>query len=141
MMAKYRESIAVSAPPERAWRAVVAFEERPRYSSRVKEAEVIGGGPLKVGSTIRLQVDRDRFTPSVTAMDEGRALTLVVKGPGFRATHHYGLQAKGGTTELSLTGQFGGLLGGIFAILMGNSVRRDLRDELAAIKAAAEARA
>lgn len=138
-MAKYRESVTVSAPVQRVWRAVVAFEERPRYSSRVKQAEVIGGGPLKAGSAVRLQVDRDRFTPTVTAMDEGRSLTLLVKGPGFRASHHYEVGAVGDATELSLSGEFGGLLGGIFTALMRSSVRRDLRDELSAIKAAAEA--
>jgi hypothetical protein len=140
-MAKYQESITVSAAPAQVWRAVVAFEERPRYSVRVKQAEVIGGGPLKVGSAIRLQVDRDRFTPTVAAMEEGRSLTLSVKGPGFRATHRYEVREAGGATEASLTGEFGGLLGGVFTVFMGGSVRKDLRDELAAIKAAAEAKA
>ncbi len=137
-MPALEESVMVQAPLERVWEAVVDFEGRPKHSPRVKEARLLDGPPLRVGSHIRLVVDRNTFTPVVLAMQPGERLTLVMKGPGFRATHEYQLRARGGKTEVTLAAQYGGLMGGLFGGLMKGSVRRDLTEELAAIKEAAE---
>ena len=64
-MASVQETISIGASPDRVWAAIVDFEARPRFAPRVKEAQILDGGPLKEGSRIRLKVDRDRFTPTV----------------------------------------------------------------------------
>ena len=121
------------------WDAVVDYEARPRWSPRVKEARILGGPPLRQGSRIRLRIGRDRFRATVVEMRPPELLSLEVRGPGFRVSHTYELQPSGDQTGLTLTALFRGLIGRLVARFMRSSVSRGLIDELAAIRAAAEA--
>ena len=132
------ESITVAAPPGHVWDSVVDYGSRPQWAPRVKDAEIIDGGPLREGSRIRLHIDRDRFTATVVEFQPPRRLSLLVKGPGFRVNHIYDLTANEETTDVALTGRFRGIVGRLVRRFMRGRVRRDLTDELAAIKAAAE---
>ena len=138
-IANIAESVIVAAPPDKVWDAVVDFEARPHWEPRVKEAQIIGGGPLQEGSRIRLKVDRDRFTSTVVELRPEERLSLLVKGPGFRVNHIYELNAREDGTEVTMTGEYQGIIGKLAVRFMRGSVRRDLVDELAAIKRAAEA--
>ena len=71
-------------------------------------------------------------------MSPPEQLSLLVKGLGFRVNHIYELRSDDGGTELTITGVFGGVAGGLLVRMMPGSVRRDLLDELAAIKVASE---
>ena len=138
-MGRVQEDVLVDAPPDRVWNEVVDFEARPLWAPRVKQARIVDGGPLKEGSRIRLKIGRDRFTPTVVEIRPPGRLTLLVRGPGFRVNHVYELRPAGDTTSLTLTGHYSGLIGRLVARFMRRSVRRDLTDELAALKRAAEA--
>ena len=136
---RVEETISISSVTlDRVWDALVDMESRPRWSKRVKEAQVLGGGPLQEDSRIRLRVGRDRFTAVVTELRPRKCLALEVRGPGFKASHEYHLAGATGATTLTIPGQFGGLLGGLLGWLGRGGVRRDLREELAAIQRAAE---
>ena len=138
-IADITESVVVAASPDTVWDAVVDFEARPHWEPRVKEAQIIGGGPLQEGSRIRLKVDRDRFTSTVVELRPEERLSLLVKGPGFRVNHIYELHAREDSTKVTMTGEYRGVIGKLVVRFMRGSVRRDLVDELAAIKQAAEA--
>ena len=133
-----QESLDVAAARHRVWEAVVDCEARPRWSSRFKSAQLVGGPPLREGSRIRLHIARDRFTATVVELGPPERLTLLVKGPGFRVNRTYELCERGSETRVTLTGEYRGVVGRLVARLMPRSIRRDLVDELAAIKAAAE---
>ena len=134
-MSVIEKSTVVDRPPQRVWDAVVDFEARPDWSPRVKEAELIYGPPLHEGGRVRLHIDRDRFTARVVTFRPGERLSLLVKGPGFQATHTYDLSPSGDGTAVTMTGEFRGVLGRLAARFMRGSVERDLT----AIKASAEA--
>ncbi len=138
-MGSMQESSLITASPGQVWQAVVDFPSRPHWSPRVKDAQILGEGPLREGSRIRLTVDRDRFTSTVVEMHPSEKLTLLVKGPGFRVFHTYQLRPSGDGTEITMTGDYGGLIGKLVVRFMSRSLRRDLTDELAAIKRAADA--
>ncbi len=137
-MGTIQETTLIEGSQEQVWKAVVDFPARPHWSPRVKEARFLDEGPLQVESRIRLKVDRDRFTSTVVEMHPPERLVLLVKGPGFRVTHSYQLRRKEDKTEVTMSGDFGGLIGKLVVRFMRRSVRRDLTDELAAIKGAAE---
>ncbi|MBI2856281.1 MAG: SRPBCC family protein [Chloroflexi bacterium] len=137
-MVTIKESVLVASTPERVWSAVVDFEARPQWSSRVKEAHVLDGAPLREGSRILLVVGRDRFTATVVEIRPQERLALLVKGPGFRVNHVYELRPSGDGTDVALAGEYGGIIGRLAARFMGGSVRRDLVEELAAIRSSAE---
>ena len=138
-MATVKESVQVNSTPERVWGAVVDFEGRPKWAPRVKEAHVLDGEALHEGSRIRLTIGRDRFTATVVGIHPPERLTLLVKGPGFRVTHTYELRPTGEGTDVALAGVYRGLIGSLVARFMRNSVRRDIVDELDAIRLSLEA--
>ncbi len=138
-MAKVTQTVSISTDAKRAWDAIVDFPSRAKWSTCVKSAEIVGGGPLKQGSEIRLHVDKNRFRPKVQVLKAPERLTLLVKGPGFWARHDYQVSATGDKTSVTLTGEFGGPMGVLFGALGKGSIQKDLVDELAAIKKAAEA--
>jgi hypothetical protein len=74
----------------------------------------------------------------VVTIDPPNHLSLLVKGPGFRVNHNYLLAARDDSTEVTITGDYGGLIGGFVSRFMRGSITRDLVDELAAIKRASE---
>ena len=128
----------MASMPQRVWDAMVDYESRPRWSPRVKEAAVLGGAPLREGSRIRLRIDRDRFTATVVEIRPPERLALLIKGPGFQARHTYELTPSGDRTQVTLTAEFGGIIGRMSARFMRGSLERDLKEELAAIKASVE---
>ena len=121
------------------WEVLVDYEAPPRWSLRVQEARVLDDGPLSEGSRIRLRIDRNRFTATVVEINPPERLSLLVKGPGFRVTHSYGLHPGVEETTVTIRADYRGPIGRLALRLMSGSVRRDLTGELAAIKTAAEA--
>ena len=138
-MGSVQDGVEVAASADRVWDAVVDYEARTQWSPRMKEARVLDDGPLREGSRIRLHKDRDRFTATVVEIRPPERLTLLVKGPGFRVHHTYELRTGGDHTGVTLTGDYRGVIGRLVARFMRGSVQRDVIDELAAIKVAAEA--
>ena len=138
-MGSIQESIVVTMPPSQVWAAVVDFEARPQWAPRVKEARIVEGGPLEEGSKICLKIGRDRFTATVVEIRRSERLVLLVRGLGFRVNHVYELQPAGDGTSLMLGGHYSGVIGRLVTRFMRGSVRRDLIDELDAIKRASEA--
>ncbi|MSQ22147.1 MAG: hypothetical protein EXR53_02400 [Dehalococcoidia bacterium] len=138
-MGTIQEVTLIAGSQDQVWKAVVDYPARTRWWPRVKEARLLDEGPLQVGSRIRLKVDKDQFTSTVVEVHPPERLVLLVKGPGFRVTHSYRLQPTGVKTEVTMSGEYGGLIGSLVVRFMQRSVRRDLTDELAALKGAAEA--
>ena len=132
------EEIAVYASPERGWQAVADYPFRAIYSERARSAEIVGS-VLKPGAKIRLQIDRRAFTVTVASMRPPEYLETRFGIPVlFSGAHSYTVSSTAEGASVRIDGEFGGLLGSALTRLMRSSTARDLRDELAAIKAAAE---
>lgn len=58
---------------------------------------------------------------------------------GFRAHHLYAVEPSSDGATVTITAHWGGVLGSAMGTLMRGSVRKDLLDELDAIKGTAEA--
>ena len=133
--------VHLACPPEHAWAAVTDFPSRAAWSERVKEASVEDGALLRIGSRVRIKVDRRSFVLSVEELDPPRRLGLLAKGPLFFARHTYDVGGEDGQATVELRAEYGGPLGAVMGKLMSGSIRRDLDDEFAAIRAEAEERA
>ncbi|MYB84695.1 MAG: hypothetical protein F4X54_08180 [Chloroflexi bacterium] len=133
------EEIAVNASPERAWQAVTDYPSRVVHSERVNGAEVIGG-VLEPGAKIRLRIDRRAFTVTVASVCPPEYLETRFGIPVlFSGAHAYTVSGTAEGASVRIDGEFSGLLGSTLTRLMRSSASRDLRDELAAVKAASEA--
>lgn len=139
---KQSENITVNASPERVWRALTDLEDRVRWSDRLHEMSTLDGKGLALGSRMRIKVDRSRFKVTVTEFDPPTRMVSGAKNPVMTYFHAYAIsEVSEGVTRLTLTGSMGGVVGALMGAFSKNRMRRDLRDELAPIKEAAEASA
>lgn len=137
---KQSENITINASPERVWRALTDLEDRVRWNDRLHEMSTIDGEDLALGSRMRIKVDRSRFKVTVTEFDPPTRMVSGAKNPVMTYFHAYDISEESeGVTRLTLTGSMGGVMGSLMGAFSKNRMRRDLRDELAPIKEAAEA--
>ena len=136
------ETIAINATPEKVWKELTDLEGRVRWSDRLRDMPTVDGEALALGNRMRIRVDRSRFKVTVTEFDPPTHLVTGAKHPLMSYSRAYLIrEVSEGVGELSLTGALGGALGSVMGALSKNRMRRDLRDELAPIKEAAEATA
>ena len=134
------ETFAIDATPERVWKELTDLEGRVRSSDRLREMSTVDGKALALGRPIRIRVDRSRSKVTVTKFDPPTHLVTGAKNPLMNYSHAYLIrEVSDGVAELSLTGALGGALGSAMGTLSKTRMRRDLREELAPIKEAAEA--
>ena len=134
------ETFAINATPERAWKELTDLEGRVRWSDRLREMSTVDGLALALGSRMRIRVDRSRFKITVRKFDPPTHMVTGAKNPLMSYSHAYLIrELAAGVTELSLTGALGVALGSVIGALSKSRMRRDLRDEPAPIKEAAEA--
>ena len=89
---------------------------------------------------MRIRVDRSRFKVTVTKFDPPPRMVSGAKNPVMSYFHSYDIsEVSDGVIELTLTGAIGGVLGAFMGVFGKKRMQRDLRDELAPIKEAAEA--
>jgi len=134
-----QQNILIQALPLHVWDTLVDFESRTLWSTRVSLARVLPSGPLRIASRIEIAVGADRSMYQVTELQPPERLFLALQGHKFKSSRLYELRGTGGTTNLILTTDFGGIMGGAIELLRGRAVRLDLVDELQAIRQAAEA--
>ncbi len=137
-MESIEQSIMVAAPPERVWDVVTDWEARPRWAPRVEKAEILGGGPIRKGSRIRIQVEDRRFTPRVVEIHPPERLVIQIGSFAVRVRHTYEVRPDNGETILTLGVEYGGMFGGIVGRKMLGSSNRELDEELADLKRAVE---
>ena len=134
------ETSAINATPERVWKELTDLEGRVRWSDRLREMSTVDGLALALGSRMRSRVDRSRFKVTVTEFDPPTHLVTGAKNPLMSYSHAYLIrEVAAGVAELSLTGALGGPLDSVMGALSKTRMRRDLREEPAPIKEAAEA--
>ncbi|MDE0231191.1 MAG: SRPBCC domain-containing protein [bacterium] len=136
---KQSEIITINASAERVWNALTDLEDRVRWNDRLHEMSTLDGKDLAPGSRMLSKVDKSRFKVTVTEFDPPTRMASGAKNPVMTYFHAYDLtEVSEGVTQLTLTGSMGGVLGKLMGTFSKNRMRRDLRDELAPIKEAAE---
>ena len=134
------ETIAINATPKRVWKELTDLEDRVRWSDRLREMSTLDGLALALGSRMRIRVDRSRFKVTVTKFVPPTRMVSGAKNPVMSYFHSYDIsELSESLTQLTLTGAIGGVLGSLRGLFSKSRMQRDLRDELAPIKEAAEA--
>lgn len=140
MMVFVRE-FEVNAPPDRVWSVMRDVERWHEWTASVTRIEVVGGGPLRVGS--RAWVRQPKFPPALwvaTEVDDGgRSFTWVNRAPGLllvTATHSVAASGSGCRARLSLG--YEGLLGPLLARMTRGITERYLDMEAAGLKKRSE---
>jgi uncharacterized membrane protein len=128
----FRIAVDINAPPDRVWAVMRNIESGPDWTPTVKKIRRLDKGSLAVGS--RAIIWQPKLLPAkwrVTELDDSRKLfTWETRGPGMRLQARHWVEGAGNTSRATLSIQFSGLLGPLFARLT-----RNLSDRYLALEA------
>jgi uncharacterized protein YndB with AHSA1/START domain len=135
-------TIDVEAPVGRVWEALSDVERWPEWAPTVTSVRRLDGGPLAVGSRVR--VEQPRIPPTryvVTELEPGRSFTWMATGPGVRTTARHLLEdLTTGGTRVTLAVEQAGVVGGVMGRFYRRLTDRYLTAEAEGIKARSEGR-
>jgi uncharacterized membrane protein len=128
----FRIAVDINTPPDRVWAVIRDVESWPEWTPTVKKIRRLDKGSLAVGS--RAIIWQPKLLPAkwrVTELDDSRKLfTWETRGPGMRLQARHWVEGAGNTSRATLSIQFSGLLGPLFARLT-----RNLNDRYLALEA------
>jgi uncharacterized membrane protein len=134
--------IDIDAPADRVWDVLSDARAWPTWTPSVTSVEVLGDGPLRVGSRARLKQPRIGTTQwTVTELVPGRGFTWESRGPGFLAVARHEVEPlDDARARVRLSVSQSGIIGGPVGRLFYRGLTdRYLAMEATGLKARAEA--
>ncbi|MGE3288463.1 MAG: SRPBCC family protein [Pseudonocardia sp.] len=134
---EWTHSVPIDAPPDVVWGLVADVESWPRYISTVRSVTRLDEGPLRVGSSARIQQPgQPPAVWTVERLDPGREFSWSTARRGLRmtGTHRVVPDGPGCRNEIGLAGS------GPLAVLLVPLARYVLRTENAGFRAEARRR-
>ncbi|GAA1840399.1 hypothetical protein GCM10009836_19680 [Pseudonocardia ailaonensis] len=136
---RYRATVRIAAPPERAWEILAAVTEWPSWTPTVTAVQT-GPGPLRVGQVVRVSQPGRRPTDyTVSELTPGRSFTWGRAGAAVRQEAGHEVEAADGGCAVHLEFAMEGPLGSLLGALAGGRIRSMVDTEAASLKARAEA--
>lgn len=131
--------IDIAAEPSAVWSALMEVGEWPRWTASMKTVELLGEGPLRLGSRARVkQPGMPTMTWEVTELTDGRSFTWQAKTPGVVTIGRHEVAPSADGSSLVLTVEQRGPLAGITGLLSRARTRRFIRMEAEGLKACSE---
>ena len=137
------DQITIAAPIETVWAVYTDVTAWPEWTASVTSVELLGTGPLTIGSRVRIKQPRlPRVTWTVTELEPGRSWIWSNDSPGAhtRAGHELTPTDDGGT-EARLWIDQQGVIGAAVGRMARNLTRRYLRMEAEGLKRRSESQA
>ena len=137
----FETSVAVAANAEEVWAVLVDVERAPEWTASMTDVELLGEGPLSVGSRVRIK--QPRLPPvvwEVTSLEPGRSFSWKAGGPGFTTIGEHQVIAEGpGRATATLGIRRSGPLAAVADLLFGRVDRRYVTTEAEGLKRRSEA--
>src|SRR5262245_36853891 len=130
-MRTFSKSIDIAAKPERVWRILIDVERWPEWTKSMQTVRRLEGGVFTMGSSA--WISQPKLRPAVwtvTQFEPGRSFTWTAKAPGLRVLGTHSVQPTDGGSQVTLSVQFNGLLGGLWV-----TYRAKLNNEYLALEA------
>ena len=139
MRAPLQVEVAVDAPAERLWAAMVDVERWPAWTPSMRRVRYLSTGGLRRGNVVVIRQPRSpsmRWT--IEEVVPGRSFTWVARSPGVVTVARHEVEP-GPPTRLRLSVQWSGPAATIVRFLAGRRTRRFLALEAEGLAAAAGA--
>jgi len=129
-------TVEIPAPPATVWRVMADVERWPEWTPSVRRVKLLTPGPMRVGSRARIR--QPGLPPAcwrVTELEADRGFTWVSTMPGLRVTGKHWIEAMNDGCRVTLSIQYGGLLGPLLASCTTHVNDRYLAMEASGLKA------
>lgn len=121
----FRTTRQVDAPPERVWEVMIDVARWPEWTPTVTSVEPLDGGPLAVGSRVRIRQPRlATATWVVTEVAPGHRFTWEATAPGIRSVATHEVVAEGYGSRVSLAVTQHGPMGAVAALVWRRLTQR-----------------
>ena len=138
-MTIFSSSIEISVPPDRVWPVLVDVERWPEWTPTMTSVRRVDTGPLAVGSRARIRQPKlPQAEWQVTELVPGRSFTWISGGIGVRVVGLHTVESTTGGSRATVSIQFTGPLGPLFARLTRGLNERYLALEAKGLKERAE---
>jgi hypothetical protein len=125
-------TVSVQAPVEALWAVVKDVEAWPKLTESMTSVERLDGGPLRVGMRVKVhQPKLPAATWKVTELVENERFVWKARGLGFSTTAAHEVASTEAGSQLTLSVEQSGLMGG-----MVGRMWKDLTDRYIALEAA-----
>lgn len=137
---RYTRTDDIAASPAEVWPLLVDVERWPEWTESMRQLTRLDDGPLRVGSTTRVQQPKGRpLVWTVTELAEDTSFTWTATIPGIRFTADHELTpTEGGGVRVVLTFTMGGPMAWLGGLLGGARIRRYVDLEGGGLKRRAE---
>ena len=138
-MTNFSVTVDIQAPPERVMAILCDVDRWPEWTTTTTSVRRLESGPLAVGS--RARVWQPKLSPAiweVTEFDEMSGFTWISRSPGVRVAGGHHVEATETGCKVTLSLQFSGLLGPLFARAFRGMNERYLATEAKGLKERAE---
>lgn len=138
-MVAFSNSVEIQASPQRAWTVLSDVERWSEWTPTVRSIQRLDKGPLAPGQKARIH--QPKLPPAewqITQVDEGRGFTWVTRSPGVAVTAGHWVEASEGGSRVTLSVQFGGVLGPLVGWLTRGLNHHYLSLEAAGVKRRSE---
>jgi uncharacterized membrane protein len=136
---RFETTVSVQAPVEALWAVVKDVEAWPRLTESVTSVERLDGGPLRVG--MRVRVHQPKLPPAtwkVTELVENERFVWKARGLGFSTTATHEVASTEDGSQLTLSVEQSGLMGGMVGRMWKDLTERYMALEAAGMKRRAE---
>jgi ligand-binding SRPBCC domain-containing protein len=138
-MRNFSITVDIAAPPERVWQVMIDVDHWHEMTASVSSVKRLNNGPFAVGTLILIK--QPKFPPALWRITEilaGKSFTWTSTGPGLKviATHRVDPTIVG--TQVTLTLEYHGVVGGVFARMTSGITERYMAMEAAGLKKRSE---
>lgn len=135
MMAEFRTSVDIPAPPAQVWAVLADVARWPEWTPTVTRVEALDG-PLAPGARFRLaQPTLDPAVWTVATVEPERAFAWVARQPGVVSTADHTLTPTPEGTRVELAVRMEGPFGWLGGLLFGRLTREYLAQEASSLRA------
>ncbi len=133
--------IDIAAPQDQVWAVMSDVARWPDWTASVTQVERLDGGPLRVGSRVRIRQPRLPVAVwTVTALEPARSFTWESAAPGLLSVGRHRVDATGhDTSRVTLSLAWRGLLAPVIRLLFGTLSRHYVALEAQGLKRQCEA--
>jgi uncharacterized membrane protein len=136
---RWENSTHIDAPADVVWRLTLDITDWPSYVPTVRRVDRLDDGPLRVGSSARLdQPGQPTAVWTVTTLEPQQRFAWQSKRTGYTLTGSHVVEPDGNGCRNTLAIDLTGPLAPVLGPLVARTVRRTIATENAAVRAKAE---